>query len=186
MLQYASLVRKWNASYNLVGRRDVDSLITRHLLDSLAIHSFVGPGDLLDVGSGAGFPGIPLAVANPELEVTLLDSSGKKARFMRHAQRTLALNNVQVVHGRLEEHQRPTACRTIVCRAFGSLRDFVSGVRHLAGPDTRMLAMKGRRPEAELDALPDWIAVRRIVPLEVPDLHAERHLVIMCVSPQTR
>jgi 16S rRNA (guanine527-N7)-methyltransferase len=174
---------KWTSSYNLVARGDRDALIGRHLMDSLSIHRFVGPGPLLDAGSGAGFPGIPLAIVSPGLEVTLLDSSGKKARFMRHVKRSLDLENVQIEHSRLEEFSPDEVFASIVCRAYGSLTEFATGVRHLAAPGTHFLAMKGRMPERELQELPDWVHVDSVERISVPDLHAERHLVIMCLSP---
>ena len=183
LLGYIALVRKWTGSYNLVARGDRDALVSRHVLDSLATHTFISPGTLLDAGSGAGFPGIPLAIVMPELKVTLLDSSGKKARFMRHVKRTLDLENAEAVHTRLEDYSRDECFTSIISRAFSSLTGFVSGIRHLAGPETRILAMKGRMPEQELQDLPGWIKVNSVERIEVPDLHAERHLVIMCLSP---
>jgi 16S rRNA (guanine527-N7)-methyltransferase len=186
LLEFIALVRKWNASHGLVARGDTGFLVERHILDSLAIHAYIRAGTLLDVGSGAGLPGVPLAIARPDLEVTLLDGSGKKARFMRHVKRTLGLGNTTVWHNRLETIDPGRTFGSTVCRAYGSLVDYVSGVRRCADPRTRILAMKGRMPVTELEALPGWIEVERVARIEVPDLHAERHLVIMCLSPDAR
>jgi 16S rRNA (guanine527-N7)-methyltransferase len=185
LLAYAGLVRKWSRSYNLVASGDLGLLIGRHLLDSLSIQPHIGAGPLLDAGSGAGFPGLPLAIVNPGLEATLLDSAGKKVRFLRHVIRNLGLGNVEAVHSRIEAFPREAPYRAIVSRAFCSLADFAARARHLAGPQTRLLAMKGRRPASELGELPDWVSVQAVERIEVPDLHAERHLVIMCVSPES-
>jgi len=183
VLEHAALIRKWTGSYNLVARGDLDALVGRHILDSLATHPFISTGSLLDAGSGAGFPGIPLAIAMPDSDVTLLDSSGKKTRFLRHVIRSLNLENAQAVNSRLEDYRRDEGFTAIICRAFSSLADFISGIRHLARPETRILAMKGRMPEQELDDLPGWIRVNAVERIEVPDLHAERHLVIMSIAP---
>jgi 16S rRNA (guanine527-N7)-methyltransferase len=185
LLAHVDLVRQWSRGYNLVAPGDLDSLVARHVLDSLAIMPFVAGGALLDVGSGAGFPGVPLAVADPGLQVTVLDSSGKKARFLRHVQRALGLPNLVVEHARVQDHETAAPCACIVSRAFSSLLDFVTAVRHLAAPESRLLAMKGRRPDRERAALPGWVRVQSVERIEVPYLHAERHLVIMCVSPET-
>jgi 16S rRNA (guanine527-N7)-methyltransferase len=185
LLDFTGLVRKWARSHNLVARGDSDLLISRHVLDSLAIRPHIGAGRLLDVGSGAGFPGIPLAIVEPGLEITVLDSSGKKARFLRHAKRSLGLRNLTVAHARVEEFLPGDPFATIVSRAFSALPDFAAAVRHLATQESRLLAMKGKRPDRELEGLPAWVGVQSVVRIEVPDLRAERHLVIMCVSSET-
>lgn len=161
---------------------DLDDLYTRHLLDSLAILPYLADGPLLDVGSGAGLPGLPLAIARPGLEVTLLDSAGKKARFLRHCVRTLGLDNVEVVSARVENFQPGVEFGTITARAFSALTAFAEAVRHLSGPKTRLLAMKGKRPGEEINDLPDWVRVDSVQPLEVPGLAAQRHLVLMSVE----
>lgn len=183
LLAYVDELRKWNRGYNLVSAGDLDVLVSRHLLDSLAILPRVKPPRLLDVGSGAGLPGLALAIARPALDCTLLDSAGKKVRFLRHVQRSLALERVEIVQSRVEDFQSERAFDTITSRAFASLAGFVDAVRHLCGPDTRLLAMKGRRPDKELEALPGWVRVDGVERIEVPGLHAERHLVIMGASP---
>jgi len=185
LLAHVQLVRAWARSYNLVARGDLDDLVTRHVLDSLAIHALVRAGRLLDVGSGAGFPGLPLAIALPDIEVTLLDSAGKRARFLRHVVRTLGLDSVEVVQARVEDFHAERPFTTIVSRAFATLLEYARRVRHLAGPETRVLALKGQWPRGELDALPGWVTVESVRHYHVPDLHAERHVVIMSLSPDT-
>ena len=184
MLAHVRLVRAWSRSYNLVARGDLAGLVSRHVLDSLAIHRLVPDGRLLDVGSGAGFPGLPLAIALPRLEVTLLDSAGKRARFLRHVVRTLRLERVAVVQARVEDYAAAQPFAAIVSRAFATLSDYARQVRHLADPETRILALKGQRPREELDDLPEWVNVLEIQRYHVPDLHAERHVVIMSLSPE--
>jgi 16S rRNA (guanine527-N7)-methyltransferase len=185
LLAHVALIRQWAAGYNLVSRSDLGALVGRHVLDSLAIHSWITAGTLLDVGSGAGFPGLPLAIMRPELEVTLLDGSGKRIRFLRHVARTLGLGQLRIVHQRVEDFVAERPFSTIVSRAFGSLADFAQGVRHLADSGTRLLAVKGKRPETELEQLPGWVSIESVERYEVPNLHAERHVVIMALSPET-
>lgn len=179
---YLAELRHWNRAYNLVAPGDVDHLETRHLLDALSILPHLGDGELLDVGTGAGFPGLPLAILRPGMAVTLLDSAGKKVRFLRHVVRRLGLDNVHPVQARVERFTRTPAYRTITARAFASLQDFVEAVRHLAGPGTQLLAMKGRHPELELAELPSGITLDAVHRLDVPGLDADRHLVRMTVS----
>jgi 16S rRNA (guanine527-N7)-methyltransferase len=184
LLGHVALIRRWAGSYNLVSRGDLEALIERHVLDSLAVLPWIEGKRLLDVGSGAGFPGLPLAVVRPGMEVSLLDSSGKRARFLRQALRSLELVRVEVVETRVEAFEPNHAFNTIVSRAFSSLELFARRVRHLSRPGTRVLAIKGRHPSAELSGLPDWLTVEAIEPYRVPGLHAERHVVIMSLSSQ--
>lgn len=185
LLGHAALIRKWSGAYNLVAPGDLDHLVTRHLLDSLAILSHVGDGALLDVGSGAGFPGLPLAVMRPGAGHWLVDSAGKKARFLANAARVLALANIHAVHGRAERFSPGVEFSTITSRAFSSLVKFAETARHLTSPVTRLLAMKGRLDQNELDALPGWVRLAQApLRLEVPGLDAERHLVIMTLDGQ--
>ena len=181
LLAYLELLCRWNRTYNLTAIRDPAGMITRHLLDSLSILPWVSGPRLLDAGTGGGLPGVPLAIARPELGVTLLDSSGKKVRFLNHLRRELSLPNVHPVQARLEEYESGTEFDTIVSRAFASLAAFAEAARHLAG-NARLLAMKGRFPAAELDALPGWVQLHSVEKLEVPGLQEDRHLVIMSVN----
>jgi len=177
LLAFRDLLLKWNKTYNLTALRDPDQAISHHLLDSLAILPHVGSGPLLDVGSGGGLPGIPLAIARPELAVAMVDTVQKKASFLQQASIELGLKNVTVHHARVEEMQGQYA--QISSRAFAELDLFVSLTRHLLAPDGRWLAMKGVRPDAEIATLPAGIVVDAIIPLTVPGLDAERHLIIL-------
>ena len=177
LLAFRDLLLKWNKTYNLTALRDPEQAISHHLLDSLSILPHVGSGPLLDVGSGGGLPGIPLAIARPDLPVGMVDTVQKKATFLQQASIELDLKNVAVHHARVEEMQGQYA--QISSRAFAEIALFVALTRHLLAPGGRWLAMKGQRPDDELKALPDDIAVEAIVPLDVPGLAAERHLIIL-------
>lgn len=177
LLAFRDLLLKWNKTYNLTALRDPEQAIPHHLLDSLAILPYVGSGPLLDVGSGGGLPGIPLAIARPELAVTMVDTVQKKATFLQQAAIELGLKNVAVSHARVEDMSGQYA--QISSRAFAELRLFIKLTRHLLAPGGRWLAMKGLRPDDEIAALPTDIVVERVVPLHVPGLDAERHLIIL-------
>jgi 16S rRNA (guanine527-N7)-methyltransferase len=177
LLAFRDLLLKWNKTYNLTALRDPAQAISHHLLDSLAILPHVGDGNLLDVGSGGGLPGIPLAIARPELAVSMVDTVQKKTTFLQQAVIELALRNVTVHHARVEEMQGQYA--QISSRAFAEIGLFISLTRHLLAPNGRWLAMKGVRPDDELKALPADITVDAIIPLTVPGLDAERHLIIL-------
>ncbi len=177
LLAFRDLLLKWNRTYNLTALRDPEQAISHHLLDSLAILPHVGPGALLDVGSGGGLPGIPLAIARPELAVSMVDTVQKKATFLQQAAIELGLKNVSAHHARVEEMRGQYA--QISSRAFAEIGLFISLTRHLLAPGGRWLAMKGVRPDQELQALPADITVEAIIPLTVPGLDAERHLIIL-------
>lgn len=177
LLAFRDLLLKWNKTYNLTALRDPDQAISHHLLDSLAILPHIGPGPLLDVGSGGGLPGIPLAIARPELSVAMVDTVQKKATFLQQAAIELGLKNVAAHHARIEQLAGQYA--QISSRAFAELKLFTDLTRHLLAPGGRWLAMKGVRPDEEIAALPADIVVERIVPLHVPGLGAERHLIIL-------
>ena len=181
LLAYLDELQKWNAAYNLTAVRDPGEMVTRHLLDSLVMHPHV-KGPLLDVGSGAGLPGIPLALALPELRVSVLDSNGKKARFLRHAVRALKLGNVEVVEARVEDFQPAQPFAAVTSRAFAALSDFVSLTDHLLAADGQWLAMKGKLDPQETQDLPAGVGIVDIKPLHVPGLAEARHLVIAARS----
>lgn len=183
MLAYLGLLERWNRTYNLTAVRSPADMVPRHLLDSLSVLPWCAEGRLLDAGTGAGLPGIPLAIANPALEVTLVDSVGKKVRFMNHVKRELGLHNIQPVQARLEVFAGERPFDAIISRAFSSLAAFATAARHLAGNGTCLLAMKGRRPDEEISELPAWVRVRSVEALDVPGLHEKRHLVIMTINP---
>lgn len=177
LLAFRDLLLKWNKTYNLTALRDPAQAISHHLLDSLAILPHVGAGPLLDVGSGGGLPGIPLAIARPELAVSMVDTVQKKTTFLQQAVIELQLKNVAVHHARVEE--MPGQYVQISSRAFAEIPLFIQLTRHLLAPGGRWLAMKGVRPDAEIAALPADIRVEAIIPLQVPGLDAERHLIIL-------
>jgi len=184
LLDYLSLLDKWNRVYNLTAVRDTERMVSHHLLDSLAAVPFFqgGCSDLirvLDVGSGGGLPGIPLAIARPELQVTLIDSIAKKTAFLLQAKAELGLANLQVVTGRVEDFRPETGFDVITSRAFSDLREFVTLTRHLLKPTGRWLAMKGLYPNEEIAQLPAGVKVSADLALVVPGLDASRHLIVL-------
>ena len=179
LLAYAALLEKWNKTYSLTALRGADKAVSHHLLDSLAVLPHVPAGTLLDVGSGGGMPGIPLAIVLPELAVTLIDSNSKKTAFLRQAAIELRLSNVNDHCGRVEQYHPSLPFSAITSRAFAELADFVVLSRHLLAADGVWLAMKGVRPEAEIAALPAGVRVRAVHPLQVPGVEGERHVVIL-------
>jgi len=190
LLDYVALLGKWNSVYNLTAIRDPQQMLIQHILDSLAIVPAVSarkPATALDVGSGGGLPGIVLAIALPELRVTLNDIVHKKTAFQSQAKVQLGLNNLSVVTGRVESLRPgvevPGKFDLIVSRAFAELSDFVTLARHLVADDGRILAMKGVRPEAEAERVPAGATVLGIERLNVPMLDAERHIVEIAVEP---
>lgn len=179
LLAYLELLLRWNGAYNLTAIRDPHDMLVKHLLDSLSMHRFVGDERMADLGAGAGLPGIPLAIVRPGLKVTLVESAGKKARFMREVKRQLGLDNIEVVEGRAEAVDRPGGFDCLVARALGTLGMILDIGGHLLGAHGRLLAMKGTIPRDEIQALPAGWRVRAIEPLQVPGLGAERHMVIV-------
>ena len=179
LLAYLALLDRWNRTYNLTAIRDPREMVAKHLLDSLAMHPFAGDGALADLGTGAGLPGIPLAIADPGLQVTLVESNGKKARFLREAVRTLKLPNARVAEARIEALDMPGMFDAITARALATLPLILELGGHLLKPRGRLLAMKGALPTDEIAALPPGWRVERIEPLDVPGLSAERHLVVV-------
>jgi 16S rRNA (guanine527-N7)-methyltransferase len=178
LLDYQALLERWNGAYNLTAVRDPVEMITRHLLDSLAILPFVQGQRLADLGTGPGLPGIPLAIAAPGREILLVDSNGKKVRFLREAIRTLKLEGVRAMQSRVEEVEGQFDC--ITARAFASLADMLGWGGHLLAPGGVWLAMKGKAPDDELPGVPAGFTVRGIHALAVPGLAAERSLVVLC------
>jgi len=180
LARYLALMLRWNATYNLTAIRDPREMVTKHLLDSLAMAPFVaGIPTLADLGTGPGLPGIPLAIAVPGLRVTLVESAGKKARFMREAIRHLGLGNAEVAESRIEALDRPGEFSAITARALATLPQILSLGGHLLAPGGVLLAMKGIRPDDEIAGLPAGWALHGIHPLAVPGLGAERHLVVV-------
>jgi 16S rRNA (guanine527-N7)-methyltransferase len=183
LLEYVRLLARWNRAYNLTAVRDPADMISRHLLDSLVIVPYLTGRRIIDIGTGAGLPGIPLAIARPELAFTLLDANAKKTRFVTQAVGALGLKNVEVVQARAENYRPAQKFDTLVARAFASIADMLAGARHLCAADGRVLAMKGTYPEEEMAAIPAEFVVQEVVALAVPGLAAARHLIIL--APRT-
>lgn len=185
LLAYAALLYKWNKTFSLTALREQDKAVSHHLLDSLAILPHVPAGSLLDVGSGGGMPGIPLAIACPDLSVTLLDSNSKKAAFLRQAAIELTLPNISVHCGRVEQYHPPVGFTAITSRAFAELADFVCLSRHLLAAGGRWLAMKGVWPQEEIARLPNDVSIESVLRLQVPGVEGERHLAVMKCADAT-
>ena len=180
LLDYVTLVQKWNKVYNLTAVRDADKMLTHHLLDSLAVVPHVATAKtILDVGSGAGLPGIPVALALPHARVTLLDSNHKKAAFLNQALIELDLGNVEVVCERVEKYQAKQPFDLVIARAFSELPEFVAKAGRLVAAGGTLLAMKGMHPVEEIAQLKGDFKLSGVTPLTVPGLDAERHLVFL-------
>ncbi len=174
---------KWNRAYNLTAITQPREMLTHHLLDSLSVQRFLAGRRVIDVGTGAGFPGLPLAIVDPQRHFTLLDSNGKKVRFVAHVVRALGLANVDAVHSRAEAFVPPQPFDTVVARAFAPLPTLVEWVAPLCSPHTRVLAMKGRALEQERAGLPPGWVIERDEPVEVPGLGEERRVVVLRPPP---
>jgi len=179
LLGYLALLIKWNKAYNLTAVRDPDEMVSRHLLDSLSVVPFIGGERQLDVGSGGGMPGIPLAILFPDMKVTCLDSNGKKTRFLTQVKLELKLDNLEVIHSRAEAFKPQVPFTGIISRAFSSLEDFTQWTRHMGDKETRWLAMKGLHPADELVALPADFHLESAQALAVPGCQGQRHLLIL-------
>jgi len=179
LLQFIALLAKWNRAYNLTAVREPAAMLPRHLFDSLAVLPHLQGPRVLDVGSGAGLPGIPLALARPDMQFTLLDSNGKKTRFMTQAVTELGLPNVSVVQSRVEDYRAPVSFDTVITRAFAAVAEVVAATGRLCAPQGQLLLMKGAYPITELEALPPGYTLREAIRLQVPGLDAERHVLVI-------
>ena len=177
LLDYVALLYKWNRTYSLTALREQEMAVSHHLLDSLAILPYVQGATLADLGTGPGLPGIVLAIAAPGRQILLVDSNGKKVRFLREAIRALKLDGVRAVQSRVEDVEGQYDC--ITARAFASLADMLGWGGHLLAPGGTWLAMKGKAPDEELPGVPAGFALRGVHALTVPGLDAERHLVVL-------
>jgi 16S rRNA (guanine527-N7)-methyltransferase len=182
LVAHLDLLDKWSARMNLTAIRDRPSQLTKHLLDSLTVQPYLRGARIADVGSGAGFPGIPLAIVEPHRHFTLIESTGKKCRFLEHVRDALELKNVAIVQSRAESYQPDMRFDTVLARAVGPVADLVKVAGPLVVGGGRLLAMKGRYPEQELAARLDGWKVAAVHPLSVPGLGEERHLVELCRS----
>lgn len=179
LLCYLELLNKWNKAYNLTAVRNPEEMLYRHLLDSLSVVTRVKGQRIIDVGTGPGLPGIPLAILFPETDFTLLDSNGKKTRFLTQCKLEMGLDNVTVIHGRVEEFRPQVPFDQVVSRAFSAIENMVNWCAHLVDDHGMFLAMKGLFPKEELSSLPDGYSVTESVELDVPGCDGERHLIII-------
>ncbi|MGV3590696.1 MAG: 16S rRNA (guanine(527)-N(7))-methyltransferase RsmG [Gammaproteobacteria bacterium] len=176
LLGYLEQLHKWNQAYNLSGIREIHAMLDLHLLDSLALAPYIDASPVADVGTGAGLPGIPLAICYPGREFRLIDSNSKKTRFIFQTAALLGLRNVEVIHSRAEDYESKPQVAIVTSRAFASLRDFVERCEHMLAPDGKFLAMKGLVPEAEIAELPAQYTVAAIHPLSLPGSTHVRHV----------
>lgn len=179
LIGYVSLLDKWNKAYNLTSVRDPQQMLVRHILDSIVVAPHLKGSRFIDVGTGPGLPGIPLAIVMPEAHFTLLDSLGKRVRFLRQVQHELGLENITPVQSRVEEFPSEPPFDGVISRAFASLEDMVNWCHHLPAPEGRFFALKGVRPDDEIASLPAGYKLDTVVELKVPQLDGERHLVII-------
>lgn len=177
LVGYVELLHKWNKAYNLTSVRAPQEMLVRHILDSIVVNPYLKGERFIDVGTGPGLPGIPLAIVRPEAHFTLLDSLGKRVRFLRQVQFALGLNNVEPVQSRVEAFNGEPPFDGVISRAFASLNDMVSWCYHLPAKEGRFYALKGQRPDDEIAALPPQFRVTDVIALRVPELEGERHLV---------
>jgi len=186
LINYLLLLQKWNKTYNLSGISKVEDMLPLHVLDSLAISPLLKSQSgehILDIGSGAGLPGIPLAIINPDINFTLLDSNGKKTRFLFQAKLALKLANINIENCRVEHYQSDRQIDIVTCRAFASLSDIISLTKELPkSPAFRVLAMKGNLPEQEIEELPKTIEIKSSTLLSVPGIDGQRHLLELIYS----
>lgn len=179
LVQYVQLLDKWNSAYNLTSVRDPMEMLVKHIMDSLAVAPFVKGQRIIDVGTGPGLPGIPLAICFPEKQFTLLDSLGKRIRFLNQVKLQLGLQNVTPLQSRVEDHQPALGYDQVLSRAFASLSDMIGWCAHLPADHGQFLAMKGAQVAEEIAALPDFVKVVANETLQVPELTGQRFLVIV-------
>ena len=181
LVGYVEMLHKWNKAYNLTSVRDPEQMLVRHILDSIVVEPHLQGERFIDVGTGPGLPGVPLAIVRPQAHFTLLDSLGKRIRFLRQVQHELKLENITPVQSRVEEFPAEPPFDGVISRAFASLTDMINWCQHLPGTQGRFYALKGLLPEDEIAALPEGFSVEKTVALTVPELEGERHLVV--ISP---
>jgi len=182
LVGYVSMLHKWNKAYNLTSVRDPEQMLIRHILDSIVVEPHLVGERFIDVGTGPGLPGIPLAIVRPQAHFTLLDSLGKRVRFLKQVQHELKLSNVEPVQSRVEDFPAEPPFDGVISRAFASLTDMVNWCHHLPGSQGRFYALKGVMPADEIAALPAGFRVENVSPLRVPQLEGERHLVVIVPS----
>jgi 16S rRNA (guanine527-N7)-methyltransferase len=181
LIDYVGLMAKWNKVYNLTSIRDEQEMVSRHLLDSLAITNYIDADNLLDVGTGGGLPGIPLAIVKPHMQITLLDSNSKKTRFLQQVKAELNLDNVTVVHSRVEQANVPKF-QVVTARAFATIKEIIDLAGRHCDDAGHLVLMKGIYPQQELDAAGDGFTLKDVITLDVPNCDGERHVVRLVKS----
>ncbi|WP_159657265.1 16S rRNA (guanine(527)-N(7))-methyltransferase RsmG [Vibrio atypicus] len=180
LVGYVEMLNKWNKAYNLTSVRNPEEMLVKHILDSIIVSTHLQGERFIDVGTGPGLPGIPLAIMCPEKQFFLLDSLGKRIRFIKQALHELKIENVTPIQSRVEEFQPEEKFDAVLSRAFASMVDMVNWCHHLPKPETGLfLALKGQLPQSEIEELPEWCSVTDVKALNVPELEGERHLVIL-------
>ncbi|MCX8965541.1 16S rRNA (guanine(527)-N(7))-methyltransferase RsmG [Erwinia psidii] len=179
LLDYVALLHKWNKAYNLTSVRDPEQMLVRHILDSIVVEPHLRGNRFIDVGTGPGLPGVPLAIVRPDAHFTLLDSLGKRIRFLKQVQHELQLSNITPVQSRVEDFDAEPPFDGVISRAFASLNDMLNWCHHLPAEKGMFYALKGMIPEGEISALPGGFTLNRVLKLSVPHLEGERHLVMI-------
>lgn len=179
LVELVALLNKWNKAYNLTSVRDPEAMLVRHIMDSLVVSPYLQGQRFVDVGTGPGLPGLPLAIINPDKQFILLDSLGKRIRFIRMAVHHLGLSNVEAVQSRVEDFQPEQKFDGVISRAFASLDDMLGWCAHLPATEGQFLALKGQYPGQELATLPAHLELHRVYPLTVPEQEGDRHLVVI-------
>ena len=179
LIGYVELLHKWNKAYNLTSVRQPEQMLIRHIIDSIVVEPYLQGKSFIDVGTGPGLPGIPLSIVRPDSQFVLLDSLGKRIRFLKQVQHELKLTNITPVQSRVEEYQRENGFDGVISRAFASLQDMLTWCAHLPAENGLFYALKGTYPEDEITQLPDNFIVKSINKLDIPELDSERHLVIV-------
>lgn len=182
LVGYVEMLHKWNKAYNLTSVRDPEQMLIRHIMDSIVVEPHLQGSRFIDVGTGPGLPGVPLAIVRPDAHFTLLDSLGKRIRFLKQVQHELKLVNIEPVQSRVEDFPAEPPFDGVISRAFASLNDMLNWCHHLPGEKGQFYALKGLVPDDELATLPAGFAVDRVVKLAVPQLEGERHLIVVNVT----
>jgi 16S rRNA (guanine527-N7)-methyltransferase len=182
LVGYVEMLHKWNKAYNLTSVRDPEQMLIRHIMDSIVVEPHLQGSRFIDVGTGPGLPGVPLAIVRPDAHFTLLDSLGKRIRFLKQVQHELKLVNIEPVQSRVEDFPPEPPFDGVISRAFASLNDMLNWCHHLPGEKGQFYALKGVVPDDELATLPAGFAVDRVVKLAVPQLEGERHLIVVNVT----
>ncbi len=179
LVGYVELLAKWNNAYNLTSVRDPQQMLIRHIMDSIVVNGRLKGHSFIDVGTGPGLPGVPLAIVRPDSHFVLLDSLGKRIRFLKQVQHELGLNNIEPIQARVEDFQPETGFDGVISRAFASLHDMLDWCHHLPNSSGQFYALKGIVRDEELTNLPSSFAIKSITELKVPELNEQRHLVIL-------